>query len=502
MGWVPLSAAERPGVRHRLARRLSPPWRIQIITAHRPAAPDSGPRLHVEVIETSDLGDRSYLIHDGATAVVVDPQRDLDRILAAACEAAVGIRMVLETHVHNDYVSGGLALAREVSAEYCIAAAEQVGFDRRPLHVGDELVAGTLAIRVVAAPGHTLHHLAFVIGTAGRAQVVCTGGSLLFGTVGRTDLDSRATPDQLTRLQFQGIRALVRDLGDEVAVLPTHGFGSFCSSAAGSGAAASTVGSERRGNPVVLAASEDAFVAELLGGLTAYPRYYSRMAAINRAGAAPIDLSPPGEADAAEVRRRIAAGDWVVDLRSRRIFAGAHVLGTINVEAGDPFATHLGWVIPWGTPVVLIGSDADEVAAAQRALARIGIDRPAGASVRPVAAVGGDAPLRGYAVADMRGLASGFVAGADDILDVRRDDEWRDGHIEGARHVPLHDLGDHLDELPPTRLWVHCASGYRSMIAASVMRASGFRDVSDLIGGFGAWEQAGLPTSGPVTAGR
>lgn len=426
--------------------------------------------LHVVTVATPELGDRSYLLHDGAVAVVVDPQRDLDRVEGALAAAGVRPVLVLETHVHNDYVSGGRALAERTGAAYAVPAGDDVDFPRTAVTDGDELVAGELVVRAVATPGHTEHHTAYVVRDGAGRAVVCTGGSLLYGSVGRTDLVDAARTDQLTRAQYRSARHLAALLPDDTAVLPTHGFGSFCTAGAGSGADASTIGAERGVNDALVTDDEEHFVAALTSGLMAHPRYYEHMGPRNRAGAAPADLAPPAPADGPAIAARIAAGEWVLDLRPRTAFAAAHVAGTVGVELGPQLATHVGWLLPWGTAVTLLGADAGAVAAAQRQLVRIGIDRPAGAAVGTPAEVAPGLAVGSYPVADFAAVAA---AGDVTVLDVRRDDEHRADHVRGAVHVPLHDLLDRLDDLPDTTLWVHCRSGYRASIATALLDRAG-----------------------------
>jgi glyoxylase-like metal-dependent hydrolase (beta-lactamase superfamily II)/rhodanese-related sulfurtransferase len=429
----------------------------------------------IVTIETAGLGDRSYLAHDGTAAAVVDPQRDIDRVLRAAENAGVQITHVLETHIHNDYVTGGLALAQATGAVYVVAAAEEVGFSRTPARDGEDFGAGGLVLRAVATPGHTPGHLSYVLreGDAAPAAVF-TGGSMLFGAVGRTDLISAAETDRLTRAQYRSVRRLADELPDDVAVYPTHGFGSFCSATPTSGSS-STIGAERLAN-LALRTDEDAFVTHLIAGLAAYPRYYAHMGRANRGGPAAPDLSPPHPADPAELRRRIDAGEWVVDLRQRRAFAGGHVSGTISIELGDPFATYLGWTIAWGTPLTLIGDSQDQVAQAQRALARIGIDRLAAAAAGPTDELAFGRISR-YDVSDFEGLADGWPHDGRVVLDVRRPDEWCAGHLPGAVHVPFWELEGRIAEVPPGEVWVHCASGFRAAIGASLLDRAGRRVV-------------------------
>jgi hydroxyacylglutathione hydrolase len=422
----------------------------------------------IVTIETPALGDRSYLVHDGAAAVVVDPQRDIGRVLAVAQARGVRITHVLETHIHNDYVTGGLALAGETGAAYVVAASEEVGFDRMAVRDNDQITAGSLTVTIMHTPGHTPGHLSYVLGEGGQGPVaVFTGGSMLYGAVGRTDLISPQQTEQLTRAQYRSVNRLAAELPDEVAVYPTHGFGSFCSATPTSGTS-STIGAERRVN-VALRGDESAFVKELIAGLNAYPRYYAHMGPANRRGPRAAGLAPPAPADAAELRRRIDAGEWVVDLRERRAFALAHVTGTISFELGDAFSTYLGWTIPWGTALTLIGDSPEQVAEAQLQLTRIGIDEIAGAAAGPAEALAPDGKLSSYRVTDFAGLATEWGRPGQVVLDVRRPDEWQEGHLARAVHIPFWEVEQQAGEVPAGEVWVHCASGFRAAIGASIL---------------------------------
>ena len=429
--------------------------------------------MEIITIETSALGDRSYVLVDGDAAAVIDPQRDIDRILARLAERDLRLTHVFETHVHNDYVTGGLELARHTGAAYVLAAADDVAYEHTGARDGDEFTVGDLIVRAVHTPGHTPNHLSYVVLQDGEPVAAFTGGSMLYGTVGRTDLISSETTGELTRAQFRSVRRLAAELPNQVGVHPTHGFGSFCSSSASTGSDASTIGQERQSNLALTLDDEDAFVAKLLSGLTAYPRYYAHMAPINRAGPAPVDLSPPEPVDPAEIRRRIHAGEWVVDLRSRTAFARGHLAGTVNLEVGDSFATYLGWTLRWGTPVTLVGDTTEQVAEAQRQMVRIGIDRPAGGAEGGIDTWASRGDVRSYRTATFADLADARADDAIVVLDVRRDDEWAVGSIEGAVHIPLHELEERLDEVPDVEVWVHCASGYRAAIAASLLDRAG-----------------------------
>lgn len=440
----------------------------------------------VVTIETPGLGDRSYLVHDHSVAVVIDPQRDIDRVNDAARRAGVRITHVLETHIHNDYVTGGLALARATGAEYIVAAADQVSFRRTGAADGDQFAVGGMTVSAITTPGHTPTHLSYVLREDdGEPVAVFTGGSLLFGAVGRTDLISPEQTESLTRAQYRSVRHLADELPDQVAVYPTHGFGSFCSATPTSGDA-STIGRERRSNVALRSSDEDSFVKELMAGLGAYPRYYAHMNPLNRSGPGLPDLSTPQAADPRDIHRRIEAGEWVVDLRSRRAFARNHVSGTISFELGDPFATYLGWTIPWDAPLTLIGEHPQQVADAQRQLARIGIDRLSAAATGTVGDLAGGRTSC-YEVADFEDLAAHWGENGLVVLDVRRPDEWAAGHLAGAVHIPFWELEQRVGEVPEGTAWVHCASGFRAAIGASLLDRAGKRavHVDD------NWERAG-----------
>ena len=446
--------------------------------------------LQVITIETPSLGDRSYIAHDGAKAVVIDPQRDIDRVLHHIEDLGLDVTHVLETHVHNDYVTGGYELAHQTGATYVLNAADELFFDAHGVVDGDRLTVGSLDVRVMHTPGHTPTHLSYIV-TDGTTTSAFTGGSLLYGSVGRTDLISRAMADELTRHQFATAQRLAAELADDVTVLPTHGFGSFCSSAAADaqtadvdpryGVATSTIGQQRLENIALTITDEETFVSTILSGLDAYPRYYAHMAPRNRTGPDPVDLSPPMPADASELAARIHAGEWVVDLRSRTAYAKDHVVGTVNIEVTDSLVTYLAWLIPWGLPVTLIGDTAEEVAEAQRQLARVGIDRPAAAATGGIERWGEGLGRGSFRVSDYAELAALRSSASDDgpyVLDVRRDDERRNRAIIGSQHVPLHQLTRRALEVPADRdVWVHCAGGYRASIAASLLVRAGRRPV-------------------------
>jgi glyoxylase-like metal-dependent hydrolase (beta-lactamase superfamily II)/rhodanese-related sulfurtransferase len=450
-------------------------------------------------IDTPTLGDRSYLAHDGEVALVVDPQRDIDRVLALAQQAGVRVTHVFETHLHNDYVTGGLALATATGAAYHVNAADEVAFDRVPVRDGDVVeVSPSLQIRVIATPGHTFTHLSYALTADGEQVGVFSGGSLLFGSTGRPDLLGPDHTHALVHHQYASAHRLAESLPDAAQVLPTHGFGSFCS-ATQSEAASSTIGQEKRTNPA-LTQDEQAWVQELLAGLDAWPAYYAQMGPANAAGPSAPDLSAPERADKEQLRARLEAGEWLVDLRTRTAFAAGHVPGTLNFGLDGQLATYLGWLVPWGTPLTLLGESPQQVAEAQRELVRIGIDRPA------AAATGSpeqwtDGQLGRFERATFADLAQVRHHRPVAVLDVRRTAEYDASHVQGVVHVPLHELLGRLGEVPAGEVWVHCAGGYRASIGASILAAHGHRVVAvdDSYDQHAA--AAGLPMAQSVEAG-
>ena len=250
--------------------------------------------IEIVTIETPSLGDRTYLVTDGASALVIDPQRDIGRVLAVAATRGVEVTHVFETHIHNDYVSGGLALARLSGAAYHVNAADAVAFSRVGIGDGDTIAVGrSIRVRVIATPGHTFTHLAYALEDAATGEVtaVFTGGSLLHGSTGRPDLLGPEHTLILAAAQHASARRLTRMLPDQATVYPTHGFGSFCAASA-AGPAGSTIGEEKRSNPA-LTLGEDGYVTALVEGLDAYPAYYAHMAAANAAGPDAPDPAPP-----------------------------------------------------------------------------------------------------------------------------------------------------------------------------------------------------------------
>jgi hydroxyacylglutathione hydrolase len=430
----------------------------------------------IDAFATAALGDSTYLVTVGRDAALVDPQRDAWRFLAAATRRGVTVRYVLETHVHNDYLSGALEVRAATGAEVVAPANGGYGFPHRALTEGDEIDLGGIALRAVGTPGHTPEHLSYVVWEAGRPVAVFTGGSLIHGSAGRTDLLGDGRAEELARAQYRSLRRLA-ELPDATRVLATHGAGSFCASAPRATEQTSTIGRERSGNQALLAPDEDTFVRRQLDGLLAYPAYYRHMAGINRAGPAVLERLPdlrPLSPD--EVAASVRAGAWVVDARDRLSFATGHLPGSLNVELDDQFATYVGWIVPFGVPLALVLPEPAERhgGEALTQLVRIGYERVAGWFAGGVAAWAATGrPVSAYPVVDIDDLGEAAERGAA-VLDVRQPAEWREGRIPGSLQGFVGDLPSRLHELPRDReLWTICASGHRAALAASLLDAAG-----------------------------
>ncbi|MBD0324565.1 MAG: MBL fold metallo-hydrolase, partial [Aldersonia sp.] len=388
-------------------------------------------------LESPDLGNRSYIVNDGRRAAVVDPPRDFDRVLALCARHGLSIDWVVETHIHNDYVSGGLHLARTVGARYGISAAETVDYPRVALRDDSVLSVGDIELHVHPTPGHTFGHIAFSVSVEGRTTGLLSGGSLLFGAVGRTDLCGAEHTRRLTALQHETAHRLVRELPADVALHPTHGFGSGCAVGRVGNWTSGTLADEARRNPACVAASAEEFAERLLTNLYRPPRSYARIGPLNRAACAPIDLSPPQMASAEQMRDYALRGAWVVDVRDRWMFTSGHIPRSINVPLQRGFSEWLGRVVPAEARIALVADDRAQLEQAQRALARLGIDRPVVATILTMGATSARG-LQQQRMASFADLAAELRRGARPVIvDVRRPDETQYAHIEGAILMPL-----------------------------------------------------------------
>lgn len=458
-------------------------------------------RLHQFAIE--GLGHLSTLIADesAGVAAVVDPRRDVDVYLVAAREADLAITHVIETHLHNDYVSGGRELAALTGATHLIGAGAELRHAHQGVRDGEAFDVGSLRFRVLDTPGHTPEHVTYAVADMSRADepvLLLTGGSLLVGAVGRTDLLGAANAVPFAGDMYRSLHDVILPHEDSVAIYPTHGAGSLCSTGISS-TPWSTIGFERRHNPVLRPMDIDAFARALLAGQPAFPRYFARMRPINQAGPRLLGgIAPlPVPLEASAARDAMDSGALLVDARSAAEHAVAHVPSSLSIPSGTSFGTWLGWVVtdPDRPIVLLIRSAADWDDVVRQAL-RIGFEHVVGYVRGGFGAwtEAGFATEVGGAL-EVRELAARLNRGGPDaplVIDVRQQSEFDHGHVPGSVHIGAGDLPDRLDQLPRDRpIATICASGYRASVAASMLRSAGFAHVSWVPDGVSTWRADG-----------
>ena len=430
--------------------------------------------LKIINLDTPTLGDRSYIAHDGKTALVVDPQRDIDRVEEILNAEGLEIGTVAETHMHNDYVSGGLVLARKHGAKYVTSADDDVKFERVGVMDREIVNIGDFAVQALQTPGHTFTHLSYILLTPeNNAKAIFTGGSMLHGSTGRPDLLGWDQAANLAGLQHGSAHRIAELLEDKVSVHPTHGFGSFCAATSTSGDS-SSIGDEKKSNPALLL-DKKTFIEQTLAGLDAYPAYYKYMGPANVKGAGPIDLSELKQMSSDELLKAMASGAWVVDLRPKSLFAAGHLPGSLSFGIDGSFATYFGWLYPYGEKLMLLSDRRDDVTYAQRELVRIGIDRPDGAMVGDLS---GSSELATNKTVTFKDVPAALKDPNILVLDVRRNSERHASHIVGTAHIPLHELKARVSELPKDKeIWVHCAGAYRAAGSLGILESAGFKPV-------------------------
>ncbi len=431
--------------------------------------------MEVISIRTPSLGDATYLaVHDG-NAVVVDPQRDLGRFREIIDGRDLTVTHVLETHMHNDYISGGRDLARSTGADLVLPAASGAAFAFVPAFHHEELAgADGMTIRPLHTPGHTPEHTSYLILVDGVATAVFTGGSLLVGAAGRSDLLGMPYAHQLAVLQFGSLQRL-GTLPEETGVYPTHGEGSFCT-ASGAGRTTSTIGREKAENPLFGFTDAETFAKNQLAGLVPYPDYYAYMGPINKNGPDALDESAVPEITPDQVTAHVASGGAILDGRDRESFAAGHLPGALGIELGDSFAPWAGWLLEFNVPVVLVLEADQDARTAAVELGRIGFERVVGV-LRGVEGwtAGGD-ELVACRTASIGALGAALDQNPDtQVIDVRDPMEWESGHLDGSLHCYVPDLRQGLPMAidPAKPVWLVCRTGNRASIAAGLVERYG-----------------------------
>ena len=449
----------------------------------------------VEPFVDTGLGNSAYLIgsHDTKKGILIDPLRDVDRYLSAASERGLTLTHVLDTHLHADFVSGCREIAHQTGAEIGASADAKVGFEHKPLTENTVIDLGAFQIRVMATPGHSPEHISFLILNEEEKtpSALFSGGALIVGGAARTDLLGHAHTHSLAHSLYHTIHDKLLKLPDEVDVFPTHGAGSFCVAPVSS-ERTTTIGQERRANPLALAQSEEEFIKRSMAGLPSYPTYYKYMRALNQRGAKILGGVPDLKAlSAAEVKFLTSEGVVVLDVRHQKQFGVGHIPNSYGIRVEAPLTTWAGWVIPFGSRIVLVAESADQRSEATRQLIRIGYDDLVGYLEGGIEAWAREYPVetvQTMSVQDLRERLADVT-----LIDVRQKSEWDAGHIPGAFHFEGGRIaGEQLPFTQEKPLVIQCASGNRSMVAISVLKQRGFDNLIQVEGGINQWKKNGF----------
>jgi glyoxylase-like metal-dependent hydrolase (beta-lactamase superfamily II)/rhodanese-related sulfurtransferase len=456
--------------------------------------------MYFEQFYLGCLAHASYLLGSEGEGIVVDPQRDVEIYLEAAEKNGLQIRYIFETHLHADFVSGHRELAGRTGAQIYLSRHAGATFPHVDVDDGYTMRVGKLKIRVLGTPGHTPESISLLVTDEEKGEqpwAVLTGDTLFIGDVGRPDLSPTHTPVQLAGMLHDSLQQKLMTLPDAVLVYPAHGAGSLC----GRNMRAerfSTIGTERLTNYALQIKDRDEFVRQMTSNLPARPDYFLEDAAINRAGAPSLSDLPALKAiSAQELKAMLDKGAMALDVRPGAEFVTGHVPGSVSIPLSGQFASWAGAVLGLSSRPVLIAANADQVSEARTRLARIGIEDVAGYLDGGVEAWrDAGLPVAQVKQITAQELASRLATGSIGVLDVRREAEFQSGHIEGADWHPLDRFKAALPDISKdAAIAVHCKSGYRSLIAVSVLERAGYHNVVDLAGGIDAWTAAGMPSS-------
>ena len=454
--------------------------------------------VKVRSMRAVELGNSAHVLieREAGLAIVIDPVRDVGQFLEVAAEESTTLSWALETHVHNNFVSGGRELVATSGARLGASGDAGLYYPYERLGDGDEIEIGSWRLRVLATPGHTPEHVCYLLlDPSGEPQALFSGGALMVGTAARTDLFGPALSWRFAHDLERSLREKILDLPDHVVVYPTHGGGSFCAAGAGT-ALTTTIGAERATNPLVTARSSRQFVTR---ALTAgpYPTYYTRMRTLNQAGAPLLGTVPPFPPllDTDQLDTWVAQGAVVVDVRPAGDFRSGHIPGSVAAGADGNVSGWGGWLVGPERPLVVVANEGPDgrrhVSDATRQLSRIGYDRVVGLLDGGIAAWrSGRRPLSGYETISAAALAKRLDA--DELLavvDVREAAEWHAGHVPGSVNLPAHTIpAAPADALPRgTLLAVHCGHDYRATLGASLLERARYGPLVVLDDGWEGW---------------
>ncbi|NLE39584.1 MAG: MBL fold metallo-hydrolase [Pirellulaceae bacterium] len=452
----------------------------------------------IEQYYVDGIAHLSYVVGGKASCVVVDPKRDVEDYLAAARRLGLKITHILETHLHADFISGHMDLARRTGAKIYAPRSGKCAYDHVAIGDGDSFDVEDMHVEVLDTPGHTPDGVCYVFTDRSRGDepaAVFTGDTLFVGDVGRPDLFP-GRGDELASQLFDNLHGKLLKLPDACLVYPAHGAGSLCGKAMGA-MRISTIGYERRFNPALQYKTEAEFKESLLSGMPEAPDHFARCSEINRRGPALASEMPaPRPLSPGELRKLSDEGHTVLDVRDYAAFGGAHVPGAFNIDAAHNFSTFAGWLLPADRPIVLVAGSNDQVAQLATMLRRVGLDDVIGyldGGMGPW--IVGGMPIDRIPTATIREVRGWCEQGRRPmtILDVRAKGEWDTSHIDGAVHIPLPATRAERDKLDRDATTVLvCKSGARASTAGSILQRNGFKDLAVMAGGMTAWTAAGL----------
>ncbi len=463
--------------------------------------------MDVQQLYTSCLSEAAYFIASDGEAAVIDPLRDAEPYLEMAREKGVQIKYIFETHFHADFVSGHLELAKKTGAAIVYGPGTKTNFPIHEAKDGEIFSIGKLQLKAIHTPGHTLESTSYLLNDEeGKPYCIFTGDTLFVGDVGRPDLFSGdMTKEELAAMMYDTLNQKIKPLEDHVIVYPAHGPGSACGKALGK-ETFSTIGQQKQSNYALQEMSKEDFINEVTSGLNAPPAYFPINARINQEGYKLMDEMMTGAAiplSVAAFKEKMEAGAWILDTRPSTEFTSSFIPGSVSIGLDGRFAEWAGNLLPFDQPLILITEAGKEIESIKR-LARVGIDKVEGyleGGVETWINAGEKTDL----IIDIEPDELAMDLPHDlklQVIDVRKPGEFESGHIRGAENIPLDTMTDvvtisNIDD--ERNLYVHCAGGYRSVIASSLLKRQGYHNLRNILGGWGKMkEEKRLPKVHPV----
>jgi hydroxyacylglutathione hydrolase len=453
--------------------------------------------MHIQQLYTNCLAEAAYYIESNGEAAIIDPIRETEPYLELAEQRGAKIKYIFETHFHADFVSGHIDLANKTGAEIIYGPMAETNYKVRNLKDGEELKVGDLTIRALHTPGHTPESTCYLLlDESYQEYCVFTGDTLFVGDVGRPDLlDGKMTKEQLAGMMYDSLNNKIKKLPDEVIVYPAHGPGSSCGKNLGP-EKQSTIGIQKQTNYALRDLTKAEFIRELTEGLTPPPAYFFSDAMINKQGYDAIDSVMKRNMKAlsvADFEKEMAAGTIILDTRCPDDFEKGFIPGSINIGLNGMYAIWVGTIMDINVPMVLVCDAGKEEESVMR-LARVGYEKVNGFLAGGIESW----KKAGKSLDTVHSISpeefAERVKKGEKVLDVRRMTEAEAGHVKDATVIPLAELKENMDAVNKNvPVIIHCAGGYRSMIAASMMKREGYKDVTNVHGGWRSFKNIDLP---------